>query len=113
MIVSNILDPRPFSVEYVENPSQEELRALTLEHTPAVLTSGVGSLDKLTRNKARQAKFTYIVTESPRGDWSHKTISPAEAAPLIDAQRAYIEEKGKLIALDAYVGQGERAYGTT
>lgn len=111
--MSNILDPRPFSVEYVENPSQEELRALTLEHTPAVLTSGVGSLDKLTRNKARQAKFTYIVTESPRGDWSHKTMSPAEAAPLIDAQRAYIEEKGKLIALDAYVGQGERAYGTT
>jgi len=111
--VSTPLDPRPFSVEYLENPSQEALRALTLEYTPAVLKTAVGSLNKVSRNKARQAKFTYIVTDTARGDWSHKTLSRAEAAPLIETQRAYIEEKGKLIAIDAYVGLGDRAYGTT
>jgi len=111
--VSTPLDPRPFSVEYLENPSQDELRALTLEHTPAVLKTGVGSLDKITRNKARQAKYTYVVTETPSADWSQKTISRAEAAPLIEAQRAYIEQQGKLVAIDAYVGLGDRAYGTT
>lgn len=111
--MTDTLDPRPFAVEYLENPSQEELRALTLEHTPAVLKTAVGSLDKVTRNKARQAKFTYIVTDTPRCEWSHKTLSREHAEPLIEAQKKYIEEKGKLIAIDAYVGLGDRAYGTT
>ena len=111
--MSTPLDPRPFAVEYLENPSQDELRALTLEHTPAVLKTAVGSLDKVTRNKARQAKYTYVVTDTARCEWSHKTLSREHAAPLIEAQRKYIEEKGKLIAIDAYVGLGDRAYGTT
>lgn len=111
--MSNALDPRPFAVDYVENPSQDELRALTLEHTPAVLKTAAGSLNKVSRNKSRQAKYTYIVTDTPRSEWSHSTMTPSEAKPLIEAQRAYIEKKGALVAIDAYVGLGDRAYPTT
>ena len=65
------IDPRPFDVEYLDNPSQSELRELALEHTPCVQQSAVGSVNKVSRNKARMAKFTYIIDD--RGDaapWS-------------------------------------------
>lgn len=110
------LDPRPFaSVQYLENPDQDALRALTLEHTPAVLKTGVGSLNKLTRNKARMAKYTYVITEDGTNDgsWSQKTISRADAQRLIDLQAKYIEEAGTLIAIDGYPGLGQRARGAT
>ena len=110
------LDPRPYTdVTYLENPSQEELRALTLEHTPAVLRTGVGSLNKLTRNKARMAKYTYVITADGTNDGglSQKTISRADAQVLIDAQTAYIKAEGTLVAVDGYVGLGHRAEGAT
>ncbi|MBO6940417.1 MAG: phosphoenolpyruvate carboxykinase (ATP) [Deltaproteobacteria bacterium] len=108
------IDPRPFGVEYLENPSQSELRELALEHTPCVQQSAVGSINKVSRNKARMAKFTYIIDE--RGDaapWSANVIDPAKAKEIIARQEAYIAEKGKLIAVDGYVGLGERAFGAT
>ncbi len=108
------IDPRPFDVEYLENPSQSELRELALEHTPCVQQSAVGSINKVSRNKARMAKFTYIIDE--RGDaapWSANVIDPAKAKEIIARQEAYIAEKGKLIAVDGYVGLGERAFGAT
>ncbi len=40
-------DPRPFEVDYLDNPSQATLRELALEYTPAVLRSAVGSIDKI------------------------------------------------------------------
>lgn len=108
----SLADARPFDVEYLDNPSQDALRALCRERTPAVLTTHVGSVDKLTRNKARMAKYTYIITED-EGAWSQNTIAPAKARDLIAKQRAYIEDKGELIAIDGYVGLGERAFGAT
>ena len=104
------LDPRPFDVEYLENPSQETLRELAREHTPAVLVTKVGSLDKISRNKARMARYTYVVAPEGEADrWSAKTITPERAAQLIERQRRYIEEKGRMVALDGYLGLGERA----
>ncbi len=104
------LDPRPFDVEYLENPSQEALRELAREHTPAVLVTKVGSLDKISRNKARMARYTYVVAPEGEADrWSAKTITPERAARLIERQRRYIEEKGRMVALDGYLGLGERA----
>ena len=105
-------DPRPFPVRYLDNPNQSELKALTRAHTPAVLTTRVGSLDKITRNKARMAMYTYVITEEP-GRWSQKSITPEDAAGLIARQRAYILERGELIAIDGYVGLGRRAFGAT
>ena len=104
-------DPRPFDVEYIENPSQPELRELALAHTPCVQKTAVGSINKVTRNKARMAKYTYIIDTEDR--WSHQIIDPAKARGLIERQAKYIAEKGKLIAIDGYSGLGNGAFGTT
>ena len=104
-------DPRPFDVEYIDNPTQERLRSLALEHTPCVLQTKFGSINKVSRNKARMAKYTYIIDTEDR--WSHQTIEPAKAEELIKRQAQYIADKGELIAIDGYVGLGERAFGAT
>ena len=108
------LDPRPYSVDYIENPSQDELKELTLINTPAVLRTKVGSVNKISRNKARMAKFTYVIAEpGTESRWSGNTIAPAKAKPLLERQAAYIAEKGKLVAVDGYLGVGPRALGAT
>ncbi|MEM1416818.1 MAG: hypothetical protein AAGH15_18115, partial [Myxococcota bacterium] len=56
-------DPRPFAVEYLENPSQEQLRSLALELTPATQRSAAGTVNKVSRNKARMAKYTYMLDD--------------------------------------------------
>lgn len=112
--MTETLDPRPFSVKYIDNPSQERLRELALAHTPAVLKTAVGSVLKISRNKSRVAQYTYIVDRAGKPeDWSGKTIDEAKANELIARQRAYIEEKGELIAIDGYLGLGDRAFGAT
>ena len=104
-------DPRPFDVEYIENPTQPELRELALAHTPCVQQTAVGSINKVSRNKARMAGYTYIIDTQDR--WSHQIIDPDKARGLIERQAKYIAEKGKLIAIDGYVGLGDGAFGTT
>jgi len=105
-------DPRPFDIDYIDNPDQDTLRALTREHTPSLQQTAVGSLNKVTRNKARMAKYTYIL--STDGDvWSQNIIDPAKGRDLIRRQEAYIAAKGQMIAIDGYVGLGQRALGAT
>lgn len=104
-------DPRPFDVEYIDNPTQDELRELAVEYTPNVQRTKVGSINKVSRNKARMAKYTYIIDTEER--WSHQIIDPARARQLIERQAKYIADKGKMIAIDGYVGLGERAFGAT
>jgi len=104
-------DPRPFDVEYIENPSQPELRELAIAHTPCVQQTAVGSINKVSRNKARMAKYTYIIDTEDR--WSHQIMDPDKARGLIERQAKYIADKGKLIAIDGYVGLGDGAFGTT
>ncbi len=104
-------DPRPFDVEYIENPSQAQLRDLAFEHTPCVQRTAAGSINKITRNKARMAKYTYIIDTEDR--WSHQIIGPEKARRLIERQAEYIADKGKLIAIDGYSGLGAGAFGTT
>lgn len=111
-VMSDRPDPRPFAIRYLDNPDQATLKALTREHTPAVLHTKVGSLNKVTRNKARMAKYTYIITEAT-DRWSQKTITPEKAAGLIARQKEYILGKGEMIAIDGYVGLGKRAFGAT
>jgi phosphoenolpyruvate carboxykinase (ATP) len=97
-------------VEIVPNPDQDELRRLTLEHTPAVLESASGNLDKISRNKSRVAQYTYVIApESEASAFSGKTIAPETARDLIERQREYIRSAGKLIVIEGYIGLGERA----
>lgn len=104
-------DPRPFDVDYIENPTQAELRQLAFEHTPCVQKTAAGRINKVTRNKARMAMYTYIIDTEDR--WSHQIIAPKKARELIQRQRKYIEDAGKLIAIDGYCGLGAGAFGTT
>lgn len=106
-------NPRPFNVEYLDNPSQEELRELALAHTPAVQQAKSGSVNKVSRNKSRVAAYTYIIDGSGLDRWSHQVIDPDKARDIIARQEAYIAEKGKLIAIDGYVGLGRGAFGAT
>ena len=99
-----------YNVEIIDNPDQETLRALTLEHTPAVKRTAYGNLDKISRNKARMAKYTYVIApEAEEACYSGKVIDPGKAAELIAAQRAYIEKRGRLIEIDGYLGIGAEA----
>ena len=99
----------PYPVSYRTNLNQDALRELSMAHTPAISKTAVGNLCKVARNKARKAAFTFIISEDPADGFSHKLISQAEAQPLIDAQQAYIQAKGELLELQAYVGLGPRA----
>jgi phosphoenolpyruvate carboxykinase (ATP) len=102
----------PFEVTYITNPAQEELRKLALEHTPAMMKTAYGNLNKITFNKARKAQYTYIVArESDAGRYSGKVIDPESATCLIDSVKEYVEEKGTLIDIQGYEGLGPRAVG--
>ncbi|MBN2798890.1 MAG: phosphoenolpyruvate carboxykinase (ATP) [Deltaproteobacteria bacterium] len=107
------MDLHPFAVEYLSNPTQDVLRSLTLEHTPAVVSTVHQNLVKMSRNKARKAAFTYIIAEDTRAaEFSSQLISPAKAQALIAAQAAYIEASGKMIEIQGFIGLGERAVAT-
>ena len=106
---------RPYEVTYIDNPSQEQLKNLAVIHTPTVLKTVAGSLNKITRNKARMAKYTYIITDNMEETdrWSHQTMPFSDAQYLIAEQKEYIRKKGELIAIDGYLGAGDRAVGAT
>lgn len=98
------------NVTILRNPDQAALRALTLQHTPAVLQTKHGNINKISRNKARMAKYTYVIApESEAATYSQAVIDPNKAATLIAAQRAYIEQQGTLIAIEGYYGLGKHA----
>ena len=101
---------RPYDVEYLTNLSQEQLREFALAHTPSIGVTAQGNLNKVSRNKARMAKFTFVIApESDDALYSAKTMPREQADVLIAAQKAYILGKGKLIELQAFLGLGPRA----
>ena len=101
---------KPYKVEHISDPTQEELRKLALKYTPAIMKTAYGNIDKFSRYKARMAKFTYcIAPESEKNNFSGNIIDPAKAKELIERQKAYIEKKGTLIEINAYYGYGKRA----
>ncbi len=104
------LSPKPYNVKYITDPTQAELRELALKHTPAIMRTAYGNINKLTRLKARMAKLTYcIALESEKDNFSGNIIDPAKARELIERQKAYIEKKGTLIQINGYYGYGKGA----
>jgi len=104
------LTEKPYNVKYITDPTQEELRELALKHTPAIMKTAYGNINKLSRNKARMAKYTYCVTvESEKSKFSGNIIDPAKARELIEKQKAYIQKQGTLIEVNAYYGYGKGA----
>ncbi len=105
-----ITELHPFRADYLTNPSQAALRELAKDQVPAILETAAGNLDKVARNKARMARYTYIIAaESDASLYSHGVLPREQAQPLIDAQHAYIEERGQLIEVQGWVGIGPRA----
>ena len=104
----------PRSVEILKNPSQERLRALALAHTPACSETACNNLVKVSRNKARMARYTYVIApESEAEAYSHKVMAREKAQGLIDAQSRYIAKKGQVIQIEGFLGVGPRAVGVT
>jgi phosphoenolpyruvate carboxykinase (ATP) len=104
------LKEKPYNVKYIVDPTQEQLRELALKYTPAIMKTAYGNIDKLSRYKARMAKFTYcIAPESEKNNFSGNIIDPAKAGELIQRQKAYIEKKGTLIEINGYYGYGKGA----
>jgi phosphoenolpyruvate carboxykinase (ATP) len=96
----------------IVNPSQAALKELALKHTPALFETACGNLVKYSRNKARQAKFTYLIApESDRAQYSHNIMDRTEADLLIKRQAEYIEACGELIEVQGFLGLGKRAVG--
>jgi phosphoenolpyruvate carboxykinase (ATP) len=115
--MSNILlgqpseNPHPFDVIYITNPDQEELRRIALEHSPATYITKYGNINKLTRNKARFAKYTYLI--APEEDshlYSSKVIDPQLAERIVEHIFEYIRLQGKLIEIQGYYGVGDKAF---
>ncbi len=96
---------KPYNVKYIEDPTQSELKELSLKYTPCMMKTKYGNLNKISRCKARKAKLTYIIgPESEADKWSSKMIPPEKADKLIEIQKRYIEDKGTLIVINGYEG---------
>jgi phosphoenolpyruvate carboxykinase (ATP) len=101
----------PFDVHYITNPSQEELRRLALEHCLACEETKYGGINKITRNKARFAKYTYIVAPDEEAHkYSGKTISPDKAMEYIQRAWDFVHMKGRLIEVQGYYGLGKQTF---
>ncbi|MBD3286513.1 phosphoenolpyruvate carboxykinase (ATP), partial [candidate division WOR-3 bacterium] len=104
-------DPHPFNVIYLTNPSQEELRRMALEHSPACYTTKYGNINKIARNKARKAQYTYIIApERDEHKYSSKVISAERAERILSHVWDYIHMSGRLIEIQGYYGLGERHF---
>ena len=67
---------RPYDVEYLSSLSQDQLREFALEHTPCTAVTAQGNLNKVSRNKARMAKHTYVI--APESDIDHFYLGKAK-----------------------------------
>lgn len=96
----------------IKNPSQEELKELSLKYCTSVIKTSYGNIIKITRNKARQAQYTYIIAkEEEKNNFSSKIISREKASKLINKAIDYLKKQEKIIRLDSYIGIGEKAVG--
>ncbi len=101
----------PFDVQYITNASQKELRRLALEHCLASYVVKSGGVNKITRNKARFAKYTYIIApEEDANKYSSPTITPEKAAEYIQRVWDFIHVKGRLIEVQGYYGLGAHTF---
>jgi len=93
----------PAAQNLIDNPSQDELRRLALQHTPNMAKTARGSLNKVASiAKARSAGNTAVIANDPALH-TCKTMPSAEAARIIASQDRYIA-KSDLIRIDGWLG---------
>ena len=100
--------PKPYNVKYITDPTQDELREIAMKFCPAIMKTAYGNVNKLTKNKARMAKYTYIIApESEKNNYSGNIIDPDKAKKLIEIQKRYIEKQGEIVEINGYYGIGD------
>ena len=100
--------PKPYNVKYITDPTQDELREIAMKSCPAIMKTAYGNVNKLTKNKARMAQYTYIISpESEKNNYSGNIIDPDKAKKLIEIQKRYIEKQGELVEINGYYGIGD------
>jgi len=104
-------EPHPFNVSYIKNPTQADLRRLALEHSPACYVTKYGNINKIARNKARMARYTYIIAKERDADlYSGNVISEDRAESILSMLWDYIHLQGRLIEIQGYYGLGEKRF---
>lgn len=104
------MNTQSLNTRLIRNPSQQALRDLAAECTPAVVKTRYGNLNKVARNKSRLAQYTYVIApSSEQAQYSMKLIDPGMADRLIAAQRKYLEVCSQVIAIEGYYGLGAEA----
>src|SRR3990172_6542990 len=84
----------------IDNPSQEELRALT-SAMPNARPTALGNIDVFTRVDSRSAGSTYIVTDDAASFRGLQTMSRPDYEAIAARQDAYIGGQ-EMIQIDGF-----------
>ena len=91
----------PQSKRLIDNPTGEELRALTAK-MPNARRTNYDNYNVRTRVDSRSTKSTYIVTDRPQ-EHTAQTVTPEEGRKWAKLQDAYIRDQ-EMVLLDGVIG---------
>jgi phosphoenolpyruvate carboxykinase (ATP) len=91
----------PRSKKLIENPSAEQLRALTAR-MPNARRTVYDNYNVHTRVDSRSTKSTYIVTDRPQ-EHSAQTVTPEEGRKWAKVQDEYVRDQ-EMVLLDGVIG---------
>src|SRR5205809_1175561 len=105
MVVLREPEPQTRPRQVLDNPSQEQLRRLTLQ-MPNAKRAAYGSVDVFTRVDSRSSASTYIVTDSPEDYRGHQTMPRADYEEIVRLQEDYIAGR-PMIVIDGYISNAK------
>jgi phosphoenolpyruvate carboxykinase (ATP) len=91
----------PEGLNYLYNPSFEDLRKMILE-MPNAKETKYGNVNVATRVVSRSAPNTFIVSDNPENHTA-QTLSKEEAEKWANTQNEYLQDK-ELVVIDGYIG---------
>jgi len=98
--VAKMLFRLPQAKRVIENPTPEEVKALTAK-MPTARPTKYGNLNVQTQVLARSKGSTFLVTDDPDGQ--NQAVSTEDAAKWADRQDQYIAEQ-EMVVVDGYIG---------
>src|SRR5207247_11244720 len=105
MVVLREPEPQTRPRQVPDNPSQEQLRRLTLQ-MPNAKRTAYGSVDVFTRVDSRSSGSTYVVTDTPDDYRGHQTMPRAEYEEIARLQEEYIAGR-PMIVTDGYIANAD------
>jgi phosphoenolpyruvate carboxykinase (ATP) len=98
--VAKMLFRLPQAKRVIENPTPDEVKALTSK-MPTARSTKYGNLNVQTNVLARSKGSTFLVTDDPDGQ--NQAVSTEDAARWADRQDQYIAEQ-EMVVVDGYIG---------